>query len=87
MIKILIVEDETIVALDTKSTLIKLGYEVTDIVTTYEEALLSFSKNKPDIILMDIFLKNSLSGIDIAKKINPDYAIGKFQSKQTYYKI
>ena len=70
MIKILIVEDETIVALDTQSTLIKLGYEVTDIVTTYEEALLSFSKNKPDIILMDIFLKNSLSGIDIAKKIN-----------------
>lgn len=44
MIKILIVEDETIVALDTQSTLIKLGYEVTDIVTTYEEALLSFSK-------------------------------------------
>ena len=42
MIKILIVEDETIVALDTKSTLIKLDYEVTDIVTTYEEALLSF---------------------------------------------
>jgi CheY-like chemotaxis protein len=38
-----------------------LGYEVTDIVTTYEEALLSFSKNKPDIILMDIFLKNSLT--------------------------
>ena len=72
MIKILIVEDETIVALDTKSTLIKLGYEVTDIVTTYEEALLSFSKNKPDIILMDIFLKNSLSGIDIAKKISYD---------------
>ena len=70
MIKILIVEDETIVALDTQSTLIKLGYEVTDIVTTYEEALLSFSKNKPDIILMDIFLKNSLSGIDIAKKVN-----------------
>ena len=70
MIKILIVEDETIVALDTQSTLIKLGYEVTDIVTSYEEALLSFSKNKPDIILMDIFLKNSLSGIDIAKKIN-----------------
>ena len=42
MTKILIVEDETIVALDTKSTLIKLSYEVTDIVTNYDEAISSF---------------------------------------------
>ncbi|MCT7609736.1 response regulator [Aliarcobacter butzleri] len=70
MIKILIVEDETIVALDTKSTLIKLGYEITDIVTNYDDAISSFLSNKPDIILMDIFLKNSLSGIEISKKIN-----------------
>lgn len=68
MIKILIVEDETIVALDTKSTLIKLGYEITDIVTNYDDAISSFLSNKPDIILMDIFLKNSLSGIEISKK-------------------
>ncbi|WP_418185184.1 response regulator [Aliarcobacter vitoriensis] len=70
MTKILIVEDETIVALDTKSTLIKLGYEITDIVTNYDEAISSFLSNKPDIVLMDIFLKNSLSGIEISKKIN-----------------
>lgn len=68
MIKILIVEDETIVALDTKSTLVKLGYEITDIVTNYDDAISSFLSNKPDIILMDIFLKNSLSGIEISKK-------------------
>ena len=61
MTKILIVEDETIVALDTKNTLIKLGYEVTDIVTNYDEAISSFLDKKPDIILMDIFLHNSLS--------------------------
>ena len=70
MTKILIVEDETIVALDTKSTLIKLGYEVTDIVTNYDEAISSFLDKKPDIILMDIFLHNSLSGIEVSKKIN-----------------
>ena len=70
MTKILIVEDETIVALDTKSTLIKLGYEVIDIVTNYDEAVSSFSNNKPDIILMDIYLNHSLSGIEISKKIN-----------------
>ena len=45
MIKILIVEDEVIVALDIKSTLIKLGYEVTDIVTNYDKAI-SSKKNK-----------------------------------------
>ena len=70
MTKILIVEDETIVALDTKSTLIKLGYEVIDIVTNYDDAISSFLDKKPDIILMDIFLNNSLSGIEISKKIN-----------------
>ena len=70
MIKILIVEDETIVALDTKSTLKKLGYEVTDIVTNYEDTMKSILDNKPDIILMDIFLKNSINGIEISKKIN-----------------
>ena len=68
MTKILIVEDETIVALDTKSTLIKLGYVVTDIVTNYDEAISSFLDKKPDIILMDIFLHNSLSGIEVSKK-------------------
>lgn len=70
MIKILIVEDETIVALDTKNTLLKLGYEITDIVTNYDEAISSFISNKPDIVLMDIFLQHSLSGIEISKKIN-----------------
>ena len=70
MTKILIVEDETIVALDTKSTLTKLGYEVVDIVTNYDDAISSFLDKKPDIILMDIFLNNSLSGIEISKKIN-----------------
>ena len=68
MIKILIVEDEIIVALDTKSTLKKLDYDVTDIVTNYDETIQSILDNKPDIILMDIFLKNSINGIEISKE-------------------
>ena len=75
MIKILIVEDEIIVALDTKSTLKKLDYEVTDIVTNYDETMQSILDNKPDIILMDIFLKNSINGIEISKEINEIYNI------------
>lgn len=75
MIKILIVEDEIIVALDTKSTLKKLDYEVTDIVTNYDETMQSILDNKPDIILMDVFLKNSINGIEISKEINEIYNI------------
>ena len=75
MMKILIVEDEIIVALDTKSTLKKLAYEVTDIVTNYEDTMKSILDNKPDIILMDIFLKNSKNGIEISKEINAIYDI------------
>jgi len=63
--KILIVEDETIVALEIKRNLIKIGYEVTDTSTNYDEALLSVKKNRPDIMLMDVDLgKHSKNGIE-----------------------
>ncbi len=72
--KVLIVEDETIVALDIKSVLINLDFEVTDLVKNYDKAISSVLNNKPDIILMDINLKNSKDGIDtviaIQKKQN-----------------
>lgn len=69
IIKILIVEDEIIVALDTKSILKKLGHEITDIATNYNEVITSIENNKPDIILMDIYLEDSINGIEISKKI------------------
>lgn len=68
-IKILVVEDETIVALDIKSALEKLNFEVTNCVTNEKETLLSISKEVPDIILMDIYLENSKDGIQITKEI------------------
>ena len=67
--KILIVEDETIVALDIKNALLKLGFEVTDMVTNYDDALRSASQKKPDILLTDIRLENSKNGVEIAKDI------------------
>jgi len=67
--KILIVEDETIVALDIKSAVKKLGYEVTDTVTNHADAINSVHKNEPDIILMDIHLENSEDGIQTTKDI------------------
>lgn len=69
MPKILIVEDETIVALDIKSALKKLNYEVTDCVTNYDDAISSVKNNRPDIILLDIHLDKSKDGIEIAEEI------------------
>ena len=69
-IKVLIVEDETIVALDIKSAISKLGYIVTATVTSYNEALKSILDNTPDIIMMDINLEGSKDGIQTAIDIN-----------------
>ncbi len=68
-IKILLVEDESIVAIDLKKTLQNLNYEVIDIVRTGEKAILSAINGKPDIILMDIMLEGEVTGIDAAREI------------------
>ena len=69
MAKILIVEDETIIALDIKNTILKLGYEVSGCVTNYDDALKSVKSDEPDIIFMDINLRNSKDGIEAATDI------------------
>ena len=69
-IKILIVEDETLVAMDLKSTLTKMDFKVTDIVQSYEGVARSIKKSEPDIIMMDIYLGEKTDGIDIAKEIH-----------------
>ena len=67
--KILIVEDESIVALDIKSAVLRLGFQVSDTVTNYFDAITSVKANEPDIVLMDINLKNSKDGIETATDI------------------
>jgi DNA-binding response OmpR family regulator len=62
--KILVIEDEAIVALDIKSALEQLGFEVTDIASSYDEALSSVKKCTPDILLTDINLASSKDGIE-----------------------
>ena len=69
-IKILIVEDETLVAMDLKSTLTKMDFNVTDIVQSYEGVVRSIKKSEPDIIMMDICLGKKTDGIHIAKEIH-----------------
>lgn len=73
MDKILIVEDETLVALDIALSVETLGFIVTNTVTNHNDALQSVKENTPDIILVDITLQNSLDGIQTATDIKKDY--------------
>jgi len=73
--KLLIAEDEEIVAFDIESTLKGLGYEVPAIVAFGEEAIASAAKIQPDLVLMDIMLKGSMDGIEAAKEIRSHFNI------------
>ena len=64
--KILIVEDEFIVANDLKMILVKSGYEVCGIAASVEEARILIDAQKPNWVLLDIILKGDLTGIDLA---------------------
>ncbi len=67
--KILIVEDELIIAENLSIKLKKLDYLVTDIVSSGKAAIRSVTANCPDLILMDISIKGSIDGIETAAKI------------------
>ncbi|OPX64441.1 response regulator [Methanoregula sp. PtaB.Bin085] len=73
--RILIVEDELIVAEDLKMTLVTLGYEVVGISVTGEHAIELAGETRPDVILMDIMLAGELDGIATAGKIRAQYDI------------
>jgi PAS domain S-box-containing protein len=63
MTKILIVEDESIVAWDIKETLEKLGHQVVDLVISGAEAIRAATMCRPDLVLMDIRLTGEMDGI------------------------
>ena len=67
--RILIVEDDMIIAANLSLQLTKLGYEVTGIESRGEEALHHAKLNNPDIVLMDINLKGQWDGIETVRRI------------------
>ena len=68
-VKVLIVEDEMIVAWDLKATFERLGNEVLPIAAGAEQAVKQTRTEAPDLILMDITLKGTKTGIDAAMEI------------------
>ena len=71
-IKILIVEDESIVALDIKRIINNLGHDIVDIVSSFEDAIKSVKKNSPQLIFSDINLGKEKDGIDIIEEIQKE---------------
>lgn len=72
MDRILIVEDELIVARDIRRTLEKAGYKIIGISRTVDQALALMQEKKPTFVLIDIFLKGDLTGIDLAMQLNKE---------------
>lgn len=68
-IKILIVEDELLIAENLAMKLKKFGYVIVGIVTSGQAALKHVQSSKPNLILMDIAIKGNIDGIETAAKI------------------
>jgi len=73
--KILIVEDEIIIAIDLKIRLEDLGYYVPGIAVNGRDAIKKTGEKNPDIILMDILLNEDKDGIQVAQQIRNQYNI------------
>ncbi|UCE40057.1 MAG: response regulator [Candidatus Aminicenantes bacterium] len=73
--KILIVEDENIIALDIRSMLEDLGYMVSAIVSSGEESIKEASKMKPDLVIMDVKLKGNIDGVSAGEEIYKQFRI------------
>lgn len=67
--RILIVEDESIVALDIQARLKHLGYQVVGIADSGEEAIKLAGTEKPDLALMDIRLNGYMDGVETAQHL------------------
>ena len=74
-VKILIVEDEVLVAGSMERKLVKFGYRVAGICSSAEEALEMMRETHPDMVIMDIRLDGETDGIDTAAVIERDYEV------------
>lgn len=73
--RIVVVEDERIVALHLGQQLIKLGYQVVGTVASGKQALDKISELRPDVVLMDIHIEGELDGIETAARIPEELQI------------
>ena len=92
MTRILLAEDERIIGLDLKKTLLKFGYEITSIAGTGIDVIEKAELEQPDLILMDIKLHGLLDGIEASKIISfkhkiPIIFVTALNNKETIQRI
>lgn len=73
--RVMIIEDEPIIAMDLETIVRDLGHDVTGIATTHDEALALFDATVPGLVLADIQLADASSGIDAVKHILAERAV------------
>lgn len=73
--RILVVEDEAVIALRLQKRLKEMGYDVPDIAYSGEDAVEKAGRLRPDLVLMDIMLPGKLDGIDAAKIVKAEFDI------------
>ncbi|MGQ9559942.1 MAG: ATP-binding response regulator [Candidatus Oleimicrobiaceae bacterium] len=74
-VRILVVEDEAIVARDVECMLQRLGHEVLGIAATGETAIAKARQMRPDLVLMDIKLRGEMDGVTAAERIANDLSV------------
>jgi CheY-like chemotaxis protein len=67
--RVLIVEDETLIAEELRERLSRLGFSVIAAVDSAEEGIVIATRERPDLVLMDIRLKGEKDGVQAAKEI------------------
>ncbi|MVM38540.1 response regulator [Spirosoma sp. HMF3257] len=85
--KILIVEDEFVVANSLRILLRQAGYSVGGIATSAEEAYQNLQQDKHDLVLLDIRLNGSESGIDLARKLKAEHIAFVYLSANSSQKV
>jgi DNA-binding NarL/FixJ family response regulator len=73
--KILVVEDEAVIALRLQKRLAEMGYDVPDVAYSGEDAMEKARRIKPDLILMDVMIPGNVDGIEAAKMIKTELNI------------
>lgn len=74
-VRILVVEDESIVAMDIRNCLVGHGYHVVACAPSGEEAIAKVAECHPDLVLMDIRLQGEMNGIEAARRIMESFQV------------
>jgi len=73
--KIVIVEDEGLIAADLQGRLERAGYRVPGVAGTGQEALQVIGEKSPDLVLMDIRLRGNMDGVQVAERVRREFDI------------